>query len=295
MTALTGKTHCRNLPVVETLGGMRVWFVDDVEAYAAEVEDFLARDPVGCTVPLTVIQGVRAGVSYEDAPVWSWVTDHGGDVVGTASWTPPHLLLLSPMPESAAAAVGRAWKQRPVGGAVGPRPAVDQCGEQLAGAGSWFCSRAERLFRLNMVTVPPRPAGSPRLAGAGDVDLAAAWVAAFAREAGAIDHDPRGKVERGVAAGRLWLWDKDGPASLVMVSGPVAGVARLGPVYTPPERRTRGYARALVAHVSQARLDVGDTACCLFTDLANPVSNSIYAQIGYHPVGDYAELRHGES
>ena len=27
--------------------------------------------------------------------------------------------------------------------------------------------------------------------------------------------------------------------------------------------------------------------CCLFTDLANPTSNSIYMKIGYQPIADY--------
>jgi predicted GNAT family acetyltransferase len=33
-------------------------------------------------------------------------------------------------------------------------------------------------------------------------------------------------------------------------------------------------------------LDRGRRFCFLFTDLANPTSNSIYQQIGYRPVAD---------
>jgi predicted GNAT family acetyltransferase len=33
-------------------------------------------------------------------------------------------------------------------------------------------------------------------------------------------------------------------------------------------------------------LDRGMDFCFLFTDLSNPISNSIYAQIGYVPVTD---------
>jgi hypothetical protein len=57
-------------------------------------------------------------------------------------------------------------------------------------------------------------------------------------------------------------------------------------VYTPPEFRGRGYASNLVAHLSQELLDEGRKFCFLFTDLANPVSNSIYQKIGYRPVSD---------
>jgi predicted GNAT family acetyltransferase len=61
---------------------------------------------------------------------------------------------------------------------------------------------------------------------------------------------------------------------------------RIGPVYTPPEHRRRGYAGALVAATSQAQLDEGLEFCFLFTDLANPTSNHVYQAIGYEPVTD---------
>jgi predicted GNAT family acetyltransferase len=70
---------------------------------------------------------------------------------------------------------------------------------------------------------------------------------------------------------------------------PSAGVARIGPVYTPKRFRGRGYASAAVAAVSQLILDQG-ARVCLFTDQANPVSNRIYQRIGYRPVVDMAQL-----
>ena len=66
---------------------------------------------------------------------------------------------------------------------------------------------------------------------------------------------------------------------------------RVGPVYTPPAERRRGYAGALVAALSQQLLDTGREFCFLFTDQANPTSNHIYQQIGYAPVCDVAQYR----
>ena len=86
-----------------------------------------------------------------------------------------------------------------------------------------------------------------------------------------------------------WLWDDEVPVSL---SGhrDVPGVgSRIGPVYTPPQHRGRGYATRLVAEHSAARLAAGDTACFLFTDLANSTSNAIYARIGYTKICDAVE------
>jgi predicted GNAT family acetyltransferase len=73
------------------------------------------------------------------------------------------------------------------------------------------------------------------------------------------------------------------------MGGPTPTGIRIGPVYTPPDRRRRGYASALVAAASQAALDEGRRQVFLFTDLANPTSNHIYAAIGYEPVRDVDE------
>jgi predicted GNAT family acetyltransferase len=66
----------------------------------------------------------------------------------------------------------------------------------------------------------------------------------------------------------------------------VAGVVRLGPVYTPPAERRRGFGGAVTAAVSQAALVAGATDVVLFTDLANPTSNALYQRLGYRPVED---------
>src|SRR5438876_114270 len=80
-----------------------------------------------------------------------------------------------------------------------------------------------------------------------------------------------------------------GPVALTSVVGHTPHGARIGAVYTPPELRRRGYATALVADVSRRQLAEGKRFCFLFTDLANPISNSIYPKVGYRPVADFRE------
>jgi hypothetical protein len=72
-------------------------------------------------------------------------------------------------------------------------------------------------------------------------------------------------------------------------TGPTPNGIRIGPVYTPPEHRGKGYASNLVATQSQWLLDSGRRFCFLYTDLANPISNSIYQRIGYRQVAESAE------
>ena len=73
--------------------------------------------------------------------------------------------------------------------------------------------------------------------------------------------------------------------------GPTPSGIRIGPVYTPPRHRRRGYATTLVADQSAWLLERGYRVCFLYTDLANPTSNRIYEEIGYVSVGDSADYR----
>jgi predicted GNAT family acetyltransferase len=70
-----------------------------------------------------------------------------------------------------------------------------------------------------------------------------------------------------------------------------AGQARIGPVYTPPELRGRGFGGAATAAVTRAALDDGAEGVVLFTDLANPTSNTLYQRLGYRPISDWTVLR----
>jgi predicted GNAT family acetyltransferase len=112
----------------------------------------------------------------------------------------------------------------------------------------------------------------------------------------ALDEDDRPGAEKAAdrwIAGRgrsLYAWDVDGElVSLAGVTGPTPNGIRVGPVYTPPEHRGRGYASALVAQVSQAQLDNGRRFVFLFTDAANATANRIYQAIGYELAGDIDE------
>jgi predicted GNAT family acetyltransferase len=45
-----------------------------------------------------------------------------------------------------------------------------------------------------------------------------------------------------------------------------------------------------VAASSRRALAAGAARCMLFTDLANPTSNKIYAEVGYNRVADWEEI-----
>lgn len=144
-----------------------------------------------------------------------------------------------------------------------------------------------RLFRLAELTPPSGVPGSAVRAGSEHRALVREWYLAFADEADAIGPRSHEGADRSLLEGGCWLW-LDGcgaPVSLATRRAVVAGSARIGPVYTPPGERGRGYGSAVTAAATRDILDDGAVPV-LFTDLANPTSNKIYKQLGYRPVED---------
>ncbi len=149
------------------------------------------------------------------------------------------------------------------------------------------------IYALDSVVSPASPTGGPRAATSDDRELLVRWWGEFGLEAlGALEQDEeqnrRSVDHRLTAPGNgIALWEDGGePVSAVGFGSPTPTGVRIGPVYTPPEHRGRGYASALTAHVSAEQLAAGRSFCFLYTDLANPTSNKIYVAIGYRRVCD---------
>lgn len=99
-------------------------------------------------------------------------------------------------------------------------------------------------------------------------------------------------VNEAIESKMLFVLEEDGvPVSIAAATRETVNGRRVAMVYTPPYFRKKGYASSCVAKVSQIVLDMGYKYAALFTDLSNPVSNSIYQKIGYRPVCDYDELK----
>ncbi|MEV0616953.1 GNAT family N-acetyltransferase [Nonomuraea sp. NPDC050404] len=262
-------------------------FTSDVEEYAEVAEPFLLGDPVRNTVPLTVLANLRAGMPVR-SPLFGWWTVDG-EPRGAVFHTPPHPLGLFAVPVEAVGPLIKALDGTlPV--FVGPpEPAAEAM--RLLGAPSRVVS--ERLYRLGTLSVPDVP-GRGRLAVPGDYPLLVSWYQDFGTETGMGEGDVADRVARRLRSGELFLWEAEGaPVSLAALSPAAGGVCRIGPVYTPPSRRRRGYGAAVTAYASRTGLEGRCEQVVLFTDLANPTSNAIYQAIGYEPVCDYAHVSYG--
>ncbi|MDW3848259.1 GNAT family N-acetyltransferase [Micromonospora sp. BRA006-A] len=287
-------------------------FCTDPGQFLADAETYLAADPVVGTVVASVTRRMAArraeGVALPEDVWWLVVRDASGAVVGVAMRTapfPPRPPFLLPMPRKAAVALAEAWHRRGerVRAVNGALPAARACADEVArlDGGRVAVAQHTRLHLLDHLTPPAPVPGALRAATTDDIDLVAAWFGAFTADAdeqagrprGAGAHETPGRAEmlHRIRDGRVWFWtDESGaPVHLTAANPPSFGVARVGPVYTPPGQRGRGWAGNAVAEVSR-RLTAEGARVCLFTDQANPVSNRLYARLGFRPVVDMVNL-----
>ena len=185
-----------------------------------------------------------------------------------------------------------------VPGVIGNHPTVVEfvaAWEEATGTRATL-QMAQGVFALEEVQPIPRPAGRARPAGLSDLEIVEGWTIAFMAEA--LPHEDldaertREMVARRLGGGDpsgFWLWEIGGvPVSLSSHGSPTGTGIRVGPVYTPPECRRKGYASGLVADQSQRLLDDDYRFCFLYADLANPTSTQMYERIGYRRVAEAA-------
>lgn len=136
---------------------------------------------------------------------------------------------------------------------------------------------------------PPRRAGVATIA---DRALVSEWIEAFARETGAQTGGTR-TLDGRLAAGSLTIW-RDGrgtPVALAGWSREVAGMRRIGPVYTLEQHRRRGYGAAVTAVACRRALQRGTSQLLLYADIDNPTSTTLYQRLGFAPVENRVALR----
>ncbi|WP_033825456.1 GNAT family N-acetyltransferase [Kitasatospora sp. MBT63] len=261
---------------------------------------FLAAHRAENTVLLTLAHRLgRDGLHVfgPQPPRFGWWRAEGAESVGAAFlWTPPFPLRLGRMPVTAAgelATVLHGQGERPsgVGGAKAAVAAFTEVWQRLTGAATEV-EVEERLYRLGELT-PPTPAGPVRPARPAEHGLLTRWSEAFFTEVGVPPvPDIPGVIAGRIADGTLHVREDGGrPVSMAGVSPVLAGMSRIGPVYTPPELRGRGYAGGVVAAGCARAVAAGAVEVLLYTDLANPTSNSLYQRLGFRAVEDCVVLK----
>jgi predicted GNAT family acetyltransferase len=273
----------------------------DARAFLHASQIDLERHEVEHSLILGVALALQgAPASPETVPYLATVRDAVG-LAAAAIMIPPHPLALASDRNDRNAALAAIThdlqrSRRQVSAVVAPRLVADRFAEMWSHA-SGCPARLAMRQRLHALTKHARtklrsisyPPGQLRLATETDLDLVSRWMAAFNEEAlgeHIVKHE-RSLAQRRIAAQEVYLWEDVEPRAMAARARPTRLSIALNAVYTPPELRRQGFATACVARLSERLLDEGFAFCVLFTDLANPTSNSIYARIGYQPVGDF--------
>ena len=281
---------------------MRYVLTTDPDEFAARTEGFLAAH-IECNVLATVLLRVLDGGHRDPPPRFVYGLTSGEEVGFAALRTAPWPLLSSPLGDANARELMERWLK--VDPDVSAVTGVPGAARELAAAwaqhtgGTTRTRMREAMHVLEEVRDPPLPApGSLRLARGDERDLLIAWMEEFVREADVAGATQAASwVDGSLRRDGLLIWEDGEPVSMLGVNPQVAGVVRIGPVYTPPAQRRRGYAGSAVAAASRRALAAGAQRCMLFTDVTNPTSNKIYAEVGYRRTGDWEEieLTRGES
>lgn len=269
--------------------------------FMAAVQPALERDEVANNLTIgTGLRLVKDSIAFGTAPFLA-AARRGDDFALAAIMTPPYAVQvceladnwLDAIPDLARELHDRAW---PVSGVFASEPAARAFANiwcALTGRTHRVAKRA-RVHQLTAVTHPDYGPGVFRAANEHDLPLLTEWIRAFQAEAD--PHSPndestvRKRAQEALEEGRAYFWEDGQPVSMALRLRATRHAECIGGVYTPPESRKRGYASCSVARLSQWILDSGKRFSCLYTDLANPTSNKIYAALGYTPVRDLVML-----
>ena len=278
---------------------VQLFLYDNARAFLeAAGETLYARETVNNLMLGVNEQLIQDPQAYKD-PFFAVVVDKTGDLQLAAVMTPPHNIILAggdrfevglPVLISYLQA-----EKITVPGVIGPVHIAEHFVKAWKKM-RWqnhILGMRQRVYELRTVRMPPLPPGHFRMAELGDVDTLADWLASYENEVMGEKGDAHHmRAKKSIQNGSVFVWDRSEEiVSMAMAIRPIAHSITISGVYTPPEFRRKGYASALVARLSQEMLDRGYHFVNLFTDLSNPVSNSIYKKIGYHPVSDFRMFR----
>jgi predicted GNAT family acetyltransferase len=274
---------------------MRVCRHPDATSFSARARAWLMRAEVENNLILGLCHQLLAS-RHASPEAYLATVEEADDIVACALRTPPYKAVITRGTEDAfrclvedlVARYGR------LPAVLGPEPEV----RRFAAMWSKQVGTAvrpgmqQRVFEIREVRALQRPVpGSMRLANDSDLPVLVPWIAAFQSEVQVTETaDPDVLARERIAQKRLYVWEDAQVVSMAAQGSQTPTGAGINLVYTPPAFRQHGYASACVTALTTHLLATGHAYCCLFTDLANQTSNTIYQRIGYQPVCDMTDF-----
>ncbi|MCH8267669.1 MAG: GNAT family N-acetyltransferase [Acidobacteria bacterium] len=227
----------------------------------------------------------------------------GNQILGVAAHLWNGNLMLQ-MPEETGELMQAFGKQarRSLKGLVGPHSQVASAREALGlsnAPATWESHQNLFSLHLSQLTVPEAlQAGrfQCRHSRKADLDLLIQWRVAYMieaineKETPALWSTSREAIERNNSEGSLWvLLDGGRLVSMSAFNASLPDSVQVGGVWTPPELRSRGYARCAVAGSLLEAREKGAERAILFTEDA--AARRTYLALGFRIIGDYCILQ----
>lgn len=281
-----------------------VTFFSDARAFVDRTLPDLSRDETRNNLILGLALRLKEDphAYTEQDPLMAVVSDESSKNLAMAIMTPPFPMIIQSEPlhlealeTLADALLKNGWYLPGVNGVSEVSDSFAQISERKTGQKVGLLMSL-RAYELRNVADLEYPSGGMRIAEEKDAQKVAEMHNAMRQELVAQPGNAA-TVEsalKTIRQQRTFFWVVDGEVVSITnaVRPQIKGICISG-VYTPPEFRRRGYARALVAEVSKEMLCRGFELTNLFTDLANPTSNKIYQEVGYKAVCDYHQYSFG--
>ena len=189
---------------------------------------------------------------------------------------------------------------RPVMGLLGPNEQVEVA-KAFLGVDKDECKMdgREKLYSLSLdALVEPEMLSiasvNGRYATPSDTDLITRWRVTYLIELLGETDSPelwqhcRTTVTRTIRERNVWILEENGRSVATTAFNAITKEAvQVGGVWTPPELRRRGYARAIVAKSLQDARAEGVPKAILFTGNGNIAAQKAYEALGFRHIGDY--------
>jgi ribosomal protein S18 acetylase RimI-like enzyme len=249
---------------------------------------------------------VDSGQPYEGTYAAAF---EGGEIVGVVAhfWN-QNLTFQAPSHVDALWRAAAEASGRPIKGLIGPDGQVGAAKDTLGiDDPNIQMDETEKLYSLKLddLTVPDILSSgqvSGRRIERSDLDLVTQWRVDFSIESLGDEDSPqlreqcRASIERSLEEGSTWILERQGePVACSSFNTAIKEAVQIGGVWTPPQLRSRGYGRAVVATSLLDARSEGVEKSILFTGESNVPAQKAYVALGYRHIGNYRLLLLHES
>lgn len=263
---------------------------DDVRQFRREVMPVLLEDEAKNNLILSLLTNA-ADAGGSD---WLYATvSSGGNVALTALWVKPFDLLLyetgSVRNDDTVAILAREMRKTgyDLPGVTADSEPARMFAGLYCGGGTYHLHMKTITMKLDKPALCDKAPGSCRMLQPHDLTFVPYWEQAFSRDCRAHVFTVRENTQRlktQLGKDIHFIWEDGVPVAQAVNGRDTPNGAVINHVYTPPAFRGHGYAKSVVAELSNTLLDRGRAFCCLIADAANDVSCGLYHKLGYYDV-----------